>query len=411
MPETLTEYISKEAVRLSREQVDSLRKLAPSISVTPSIGKPADCYDLTPSSWIGAVELPGLAIQIRPKIAIGRVLFLLSYAMDPKHWKQTGFFAEENDLVEAVIPGFVLQFNHAVERGILYGYRREESALMTVRGRIRLEDQIKKRFGIVPPVEVAYDEFTEDVEENRLLKAAFQRLGKLRIRSERTLNQVHRSQAVLGSVASVEYDPRRLPIISYTRLNDRYRPAVELAKLIIRSISYELHHGQVTGAAFLVDMNRVFQKFVTIALREALGLRETNFPAGDCVKNLYLDKSQDISLEPDISWWEGSTCVFVGDVKYKRINVAGIKHPDLYQLLAYVVATGLPGGLLIYAAGEGEPALHEVVNLGKKLEVVSLALEGPPEQVLAGIAKVAERVKQLRQLAKSEHPSQNFLAM
>ncbi len=53
---------------------------------------------------------------------------------------------------------------------------------------------------------------------------------------------------------------------------------------------------------------------------------------------MYLDESSKIRLRPDISWWQGTDCVFVGDAKYKKINVAGIKHADLYQLLAYTIA-------------------------------------------------------------------------
>jgi len=143
----------------------------------------------------------------------------------------------------------------------------------------------------------------------------------------------------------------------------------------------------------------VFQKFVAIALREALRLNDTEFPPDERVKNLFLDKNKTISLEPDLLWWEGPKCVFIGDAKYKRINVAGIKNPDLYQLLAYATATGLPSGLLIYAAGEGEPKIHEVVNVGKKLEVVSLSLDGRPEKILDEIQTVAKKIRQMRDRA------------
>jgi hypothetical protein len=47
-------------------------------------------------------------------------------------------------------------------------------------------------------------------------------------------------------------------------------------------------------------------------------------------------------------------------VKYSRFTLSGIQHPDLYQLLAYTVAAGLPTGLLIYAAGEGDPSRHVI---------------------------------------------------
>jgi 5-methylcytosine-specific restriction endonuclease McrBC regulatory subunit McrC len=85
--------------------------------------------------------------------------------------------------------------------------------------------------------------------------------------------------------------------------------------------------------------------------------------------------------------------MFVGDVKYKRINVPGIKHADLYQLLAYTIAAELSAGLLIYAAGEGEPAVHEVENVGKQLEVISMDLSGTPGDILDEISNIARTIK------------------
>lgn len=392
---TLKEYSPEPCVPLSSDECDALRRLGPRIDITPSIGSPG-CYDLTPCSWIGAIELPSLAIQIRPKIQISRVLFLLSYAMDPKHWQNTDFsFDQADSLVEAIIPGFVFQLKRALDRGILQGYRLEEDALATVRGRIRFQDQIDRRFGILPPIEVRYDEFTEDIEENRLLKAALRSLERIRIRSSEMWYQLHHFRAILDRVSLVEYQPTNLPTINYTRLNHRYRPAVELSKLVLSSLSYDLEYGRAAGAAFLVDMNDVFEKFVWVALREALGLSEWAFPSGSSDHPLFMDLAQNVSLKPDLSWWEDSKCMFVGDVKYKRINLVGIKHADLYQLLTYTIATELPGGLLIYAAGEGEPAVHEVLNVGKHLEVISMDLSGTPREILDEVATVAATIKRL----------------
>ena len=392
---TLKEYSTEPCVPLSSNECDALRRLNPQIEIAPSIGSPG-CYDLTPSSWIGAIELPTLAIQVRPKIQISRVLFLLSYAMDPEHWQDTEFSLNEADsLVEAVIPGFVLHLRRALGPGILQGYKLEEEALATVRGRIRFQDQIDHRFGILPPIEVRYDEFTDDIEENRLLKAALRALERIRIRSSEMWYHLHHFQAVLDHVSLVEYQSRNLPTINYTRLNHRYQPAVELSKLILKSLSYDLEYGKAAGAAFLVDMNDVFEKFVWVALREALGLSEWTFPCGSSNHPLFMDLAQQVALKPDLSWWTDSKCMFVGDVKYKRINIPGIKHADLYQLLAYTIAAELSGGLLVYAAGEGEPAIHEVVNVGKQLEVISMDLSGTPSEILREVSNIAHAIQRL----------------
>ena len=164
-------------------------------------------------------------------------------------------------------------------------------------------------------------------------------------------------------------------------------------------MSFELGHGGVRATAFLLDMNQVFEDFVVVALRENLRISERAFPQGAKGRSIKLDMSRRIGLEPDISWWDGKNCNFVGDVKYKRISVSGIKHPDIYQLLAYTTATDLSGGLLIYAAGEAEAVQHEVVHLGKQLEVMTLDLQGSPKTVLATIDIVAQRIRDLRAMA------------
>jgi len=52
-----------------------------------------------------------------------------------------------------------------------------------------------------------------------------------------------------------------------------------------------------------------------------------------------------------VSNWAGDRCRFVGDIKYKQIRAEEYPNADLYQLTAYAIVTGLPGGMLIYAAG------------------------------------------------------------
>ena len=103
----------------------------------------------------------------------------------------------------------------------------------------------------------------------------------------------------------------------------------------------------------------------------------------------------DVQIEPDLTWWHGNECVFVGDAKYKRIRYEGVTNADLYQLLAYVTALDLPGGLLVYAQGEATQRDYVVRHSGKRLEVVSLDLSGTLEEVLARVAMLAARIKGL----------------
>ena len=234
---TLHEYRTEPRIRLSTEERDALLGFVPSLTITPSAGLEGH-YDLTPSSHMGAVEAGSLSVTILPKTSVSRLMFLISYALDSTNWSSGGFdFDEEHCLLEAIIPGFVRQLQIAMRRGVLEGYRTEDASLMTVRGRLRIGEQLRKRFGAAPPAEVTYDEFTEDIEENRLIKAALFRLSRLRIRNEIVRRSLRRFDSALERVELVRYDPRSIPEVRYTRLNQQYRPAVEFARLILRSDS------------------------------------------------------------------------------------------------------------------------------------------------------------------------------
>ena len=70
--------------------------------------------------------------------------------------------------------------------GLLHGYRTEEETLSTVCGRIAFAEQLRRRFDIPLPVEVRYDDFTDDITANRLVKAAGARLRGMRIGDRRS---------------------------------------------------------------------------------------------------------------------------------------------------------------------------------------------------------------------------------
>lgn len=403
----LTEYQTLYGIELSSDEAIAVRKhLDKWLSISP--GSLPGTFDLMAGSWVGIASAGELTVEIRPKILIPRLLFLLAYRLDPARWHSIPFdYQEERSLIEAVVPSFVALTRRTLRRGPLQGYRVTEESLNTVRGRIRFNEQIGKHFGLVPPIEVEYHEFTEDILENRLLKAALDRLKRFPLRSSETRRLLYAFDGMLEQVESVSFSRQSIPDVIYTRLNEHYRHALELARLILQATSFEFAGGGVRAVNFLVDMNKVFENFVVTALREALGLSASTFPQGGKDHGLYLDLARQIRLEPDISWWEWGLPVFTGDVKYKRLTGDAVKNADIYQLLAYTIAANLPGGLLIYAKGEAAPTVHEIIHTGKRLEVLALDLEQEPDGLLLQVDAIASRIGDLRKEAedaRAYHP-------
>ena len=400
---SLKEHKKRPGVRLTRERLDALQALDPSpaIEVRPTLGEPG-AYDLTPGSTVGVVRLPDLTIEIAPKISVQQVIFLISYSLKQLRVLPTRVDVGVADLVEAMVRLFHDRVRQATQRGLMQGYQTREEALHVVRGRIRIDDQLRRRFSLAVPIEVRYDEFSPDIEANRLLKAAVLRLALLPLRSPESRRRLGAMRAVFANVSDIDYRPAELPDPPVNPLNAHYQPALDLARLILRSTTFELAEGEVRAASFLIDMNRVFEDFVVVGLREALRLTAGAFPQGGKGRKLHLDSEEQVALAPDISWWENRRCTFVGDVKYKRTGAQGAPNADIYQVLAYAVAAELPHTLLIYAAGEHEEHVYDISAAGKQVEVAVLDLSGEPEELLQRVATLAAKVREHRARGHSE---------
>jgi len=372
-----------------------LRTLVRSMSITPTAGSD-DQYDLTPGANVGILRIGDLQVEIAPRLPVERVLFLVSYSLDPRAWRtQPTAVAGDDHLLEAMIPTFAHHVRIALRRGLLHGYRTLDDTHTTIRGRIRLADQLRVRPGRPLPVEVTYDDFSADILENRLLRSAIDRLLQLPLRhatSRRTLSALREQFATVTAVA---YVPGRVPEPIWTRLNGRYRPAVSIARLVLDGAGLDISAGSITATGVLFDMAAVFENFVVTALRESLGATFRSFPQGAAGRRLHLDEEGGIALKPDLSWWVNDRCVFVGDCKYKRATAEGVPNADLYQLLAYTTALNLRDGLLVYAAGEHPGGSHAVTHADKRLHITTLDLAGSPAYVLARIASLGDRIRDL----------------
>ncbi len=396
----LREYVTSDH-KLTADQLDALLRVSKTLrlSIEPIRGTKGN-YSLTPGSIIGALEINGIPILINPKIEMSKLLSLACYAIGKLEIREELFgFKDSETLPDILALALTQAARSAFARGLLRGYRSEEEALHTVRGRIRFDEQVRRRYGIPLPVELRFDEFTEDILANRLVKAAAVRLRRMTLRSSKARRGLGWVAATLDNVSLLEFRQGRVPEVCFDRLNEHYRHVVGLARLVLLHSEFEAELGDVRANGFLVDMNDLFQEFVTQALRETLGVSERTLRADKSVDEMALDKDGEIQVFPDLTLWNGRNCIFVGDAKYKDLTNKRARNADLYQLLAYATALDLPGGLLIYAQGAPGETTYQVENAGKLLMVAALDLSQSIEDILSRVSDIANMVKDLRELA------------
>ena len=252
-----TEWRTTPAVLLSTTERDLLATLVPSLRLAPSPGS-TDRYDLTPGSHVGVVRVGDVQLQIQPKIGAAQVLALASYALDPKAWRdQPATLDPYVGLAEAAIPALAQLTRAALRRGLLQGYRTVDDQLMRIRGRVNFALQQRQRPGLALPVDVTFDDYDHDTLEHRLLRAAATGLSQLRVRHEHSRRELIWLRQQLQEISDTRFDPHHVPEPVWTRLNERYRPAVNLARLILSGAIGEARTGHHDVAAFIVDMNVV----------------------------------------------------------------------------------------------------------------------------------------------------------
>lgn len=389
---SLTEYETR-AEALSERELK--RVLATHIvSVSPRVD---GLYDLRPESTVGTVVYPELRLLIRPKVGLPNVFFLLAYGAGLTDWREESFPYAEDEFFQAIAWLLEAEIRRATRHGLVRDYREREEPLPTVRGRIDLAAQIRRRQDRLVPLDCRYQEYTEDIELNRVLKAALQRLLRLPLLDRELTANLRHHHRLLAGVSDIDFAPGAVPALTFTRLNEAWRPAARLAQLLLRADSVRDLTGTVDAVSFTVDMNLLFERFIETVVREAS--RQAGWELDAQARRRL---SESVQMRPDLVLRRGGLDRAVGDAKYKRLAPADWPHADLYQLLAYCVSLRLTRGLLVYADA-ARPRRETVREAGITLEVIGVDLSAPARTVLEATRAAAGRL-----IAHAEEHERSF---
>ena len=347
-------------------------------------------WELSDNGLVGVVQVGEVTVWVRPKLDIARLVWLIGYAKSPG-WRagddpvRLGW---ADDLVPALADAMASQAERALATGLLQGYQELDDELAVLRGRFRAHDQLGRRHGVALPLLVRYDDYTVDTTENRVLRGAVERLLRLPGVSQGARVRLLALRHRLNEVSALA-PGGKVPDWTPSRLNARYHDALWLAELVLGGSSVEHLPGALRINGFLVDMAKVFEDFVTSALSASL------VPFGGTCRaqdRWWLDVGESIALRPDLVWYRDGRPMAVVDAKYKAQHHDGFPNPDVYQVLAYATALGLPRGELVYAKGNEPARSWTVRNAGVTITAHTLDLAAPPAGVLGQVGRLARHI-------------------
>jgi 5-methylcytosine-specific restriction enzyme subunit McrC len=245
-----------------------------------------------------------------------------------------------------------------------------------------------------PLLHCLFDDFTANIVENQVLAAAARFLAGWPDLTPALAGRVKRLMSIL-----VEVEPRIPPAwerrsVHFDRLNDRYRPALTIADWIISRSSPELmtEGRQRPFHSFLVDMSRVFEKFVAHKLRSSLAMH--GYRCDDDNLDEPLDEQGRLFwTTPDIEVRTPAGELIILDTKYKELKSGGPEEGDVYQVVTYCVSRGASRAMLVYPRLNEVPDSSAIVRrAGVRIDLVSLEMRRSREELAKSVDWLVRRL-------------------
>ena len=318
-------------------------------------------------NFVGVIHTGNLTIEILPKIDRHYDDKRSMRDLLVKMLHRTGDFPLEKteaawlhktsgSLFELYLRLFLRQVRELVSQGLPKHYSSCRSNESFIRGRLLLPEQLKYNLIRKERNFVEYKRYSPDHLFNRILKQAltiiFHSSGNLGSEAAELL-------AHFEHVSDQMIVPSDFLKLCYSRKTECYRPSMALAELIITGFQPDLKHGELHVAAFLFDMNLLFERYIADELRRECRKAAAVFKMRAQVSKVFWRHSGGNSrkmIRPDIVL-ETPSGTFVLDTKWKIPDDVYSDDGDLKQLYTYSLQFESPHVFLIYPASTGKHAL------------------------------------------------------
>lgn len=376
---TLTEYKTKslpqadfpeEAARILWERYRS------QVMVEPPSFKNNHRWQLTAQGWVGQIPLtPDLTLSLQPKVPLGNLFRMLEYAYD-LDIRFLGDLVDCHslaDFYERLANVLALRVLERGRKGLHRAYLPRQERLPYVRGRLETRQAVATPGRVALPC--AYEEQTADIPANQILAWTLFTIARSGRCSERVLPTIRRAYRTLQGTVTVQPPaPDVWQSEVYHRLNEDYQPLHALCRFFLEQTGPSHRLGERQMLPFLVDMSRLYEKFVARWLA-------THLPPEVTLKiqeRVNLSDSQALHFDIDLVLYDAGgrpRCVL--DTKYKAPTTAPAAD-DIHQMISYAHTKGCDQAVLIYPSPLPQPL--DETNRTIRLRSLTFGLAGDLEQ-------------------------------
>jgi 5-methylcytosine-specific restriction enzyme subunit McrC len=335
----------------------------------------SDGYART-TQWVGVVQVPGVQIEILPKIdalsdlmgardpekaryqARRNLLYMLSMSGDvPVRNRDVARLAlRQAPLSETLTAIFAERLRQELLLGPERAYQEHEANLRCFKGKLSMSRQALHNAAHRERFYCRYDEFSDDTLMNRIFRASCHLLLDV-TRTPATQDVLRHCLLLLDGIADIEVQDADFARLSMNRQSERFEDVLRFCRLLFSGRTPTIEAGGTRTFSLLFDMNKVFERFVVAFLRKLVAPRLPGvdvFPHAAHHKRHLMESEGAgvLRLEPDMLV-ESSGKRLIIDTKWKLLapnkrGRGGVGDADLYQLYAYTRRYGCKRSVLLY---------------------------------------------------------------
>lgn len=304
-------------------------------------------WQLTSQGWVGYIPLSkDLHIALHPKVDLSNLFGMIAYAYRLKSLKFLDDLMSCQSLekfYEELAKVLALRVLDRGRKGFYRAYLHETERLPYIRGRLDINKIIREPWEV--KLKCHYEEHTPDVEENQILAWTLSRIARSGMCTERVLPTVRCAyRSLQGFTSLIPHRPKDCIGRLYNRLNEDYHPMHAICRFFLEHSGPTHEIGDKTMLPFLVNMERLYELFVSewlkVHLPEDFRLKYQDKVAIGQEGMLYFDI--DLVLYDTLT----DEVRYVLDTKYKAPDKPSTD--DLAQVVAYAEAKDCKEAILIY---------------------------------------------------------------
>lgn len=347
---TLREYERTEVGLTLEDQSIFLQDVEQRISISPTTvpGR----VELSPNQYVGVIRLPsGITLDLLPKVPLHNVMWMVS---EVERLEGIDFHIIDHDvhintfddILEPIANAFAGQVEHLIDRGLYRAYVEQEDNLPAIRGRIEFREDLNRNVVLRHRTYCRFSEFSWDIPENQVIRQVIRKLIGWGFSGRLTARLISLDRQ-MESVRPGNLRTHHIDRFQYSRQSEHYSPIHRYCRLFLDGFSLSEQVGDSPFSGFLMDMNVLFEQFVSILLEQEVQRIDRTLDVNRQASHR-LFRNAPGSIRPDLVLEQSGQQLLVADTKYKRKVGTDADPGDYYQVITYCTVLGLANGVLIY---------------------------------------------------------------